>query len=136
MTAIQNQKRTIQIKEEADISVAIDAVLQLAFGMGMNKVNRTMLATSVSELATNIFRYADQGCIDISFMEGEVHQGIKVIARDEGPGIADIDLAMKDGFSTTKSMGVGLPGVERMSDTFAIESTPGQGTTVTVEKFL
>lgn len=136
MTAIPNQKRTIQIKEEADISVAIDAVLQLAFGMGMNKVNRTMLATSVSELATNIFRYADQGYIDISFMEGEVHQGIKVIARDEGPGIADIDLAMKDGFSTTKSMGVGLPGVERMSDTFAIESKLGQGTIVTVEKFL
>jgi serine/threonine-protein kinase RsbT len=92
------------------------------------------VATAISELARNIVTYAGHGEIRISLVTNGTRRGINVVARDEGPGIADIDLAMRQGYSTSGGLGIGLPGVRRIMDEFAIASDVG-GTTVTITKW-
>ena len=88
-----------------------------------------------SELARNIVTYAKKGEIRLQALNGPSRRGIRVIAQDEGPGIPDLDQALRDGFSTSGGLGVGLPGVRRLVDEFKIESEPNAGTTVTVVKW-
>ena len=96
----------------------------------------TMIATAISELARNILKYAREGEIVVETVPHNSKTGVSVVARDEGPGIADAGLAMQDGFSTANSLGLGLPGTRRKMDEFEIVSSPGHGTTVTVIKWL
>ena len=96
----------------------------------------TLIATAISELARNIVTYAKQGEIRLKVIEGSPdRRGIQVIAHDDGPGIADLDQALRDGFSTSGSLGVGLPGVRRLVDEFHIDSQRDRGTTVTITKW-
>ncbi len=102
---------------------------------GFSLTDMALIATAISELARNIVRYAKQGEITISRIEGSRSHGIMVIARDEGPGIRSTEQALQVGFSTSGSLGLGLPGVRRLMDDFEIHSKVGRGTTVTVRKW-
>jgi serine/threonine-protein kinase RsbT len=95
----------------------------------------TLIATAISELARNIVSYARQGEICIRAAQNSDRPGIVIIASDKGPGIRDITQALRDGYSTSGSLGLGLPGVRRLMDTFDIVSVLGKGTTVTVKKW-
>jgi serine/threonine-protein kinase RsbT len=90
----------------------------------------------VSELARNILKYADVGDIVLLPRSGVLKSGIEIRAEDHGPGIGDVELALKDSFTTGRSLGLGLPGVRRLMDEFDIASSPGEGTRVTIRKWL
>ena len=107
----------------------------LAIELGFSTGDATLIATSISELARNIVSYARKGEIILKIVHASSRQGISIIASDSGPGIRDIRQAMRDGFSTSGSLGLGLPGVRRLMDEFEIASEPGRGTMVTVKKW-
>jgi serine/threonine-protein kinase RsbT len=125
----------VQIKSERDIVVARQKGRALATKLGFSVGDATLIATAISELARNIIGYAGEGMITMNVIYNSKHQGLLVVASDEGPGIADIPLALRDGFSTSGSLGIGLPGVRRLMDEFKIDSAPGHGTIVTVIKW-
>lgn len=125
----------ITIERDSDVVTARQKGRQLAASCGFSSTDQTLIALAISELARNIVSYARRGEVVMSMLEGERH-GIEVIARDQGPGIQDIELALRDGYSTSKSLGLGLPGTRRVMDEFNIESQPGVGTTVTIRKWL
>lgn len=127
---------SVAIIRESDIVVARQKGRELAASVGFSSTDQTLLATAISEVARNIISYAGQGEITLSTIEAAGRRGILVIARDEGPGIPDLEAAMRDGYSTGKSLGVGLPGARRLVDDFDLASTLGVGTTVTLKKWL
>jgi len=102
---------------------------------GFSTGDATLIATAISELARNIVSYARRGEITLKIVNASVRQGILIVASDNGPGIPDIRQAMRDGFSTSGSLGLGLPGVRRLMDEFEITSQPGKGTMVAVKKW-
>ena len=101
----------------------------------MGLVNQTKLITAASELVRNMLNYANGGKILIEIVSRGRDNGIRLTFADKGPGIKDISLAMKDGYSTGKSLGLGLPGAKRLSNEFNIQSESGKGTTVTIIKW-
>lgn len=107
----------------------------LATDLGFRAGDLTLIATAISEIARNILIYAKQGEILLRPVQDGVRRGILVIGRDQGPGIPDIERAMQDGYSTAKSLGLGLPGAKRIMDEFDIVSEVGKGTTVTMKKW-
>ena len=123
------------ITSDQDIVAARQSGRALAAELGFSATDSTLIATAISELARNIVSYARKGEITVKTIHGPSRQGILVIASDNGPGIADVLQAMRDGFSTSGSLGLGLPGVRRLMDEFQIASQPGRGTTVTVKKW-
>lgn len=125
----------VAINSNQDIVVARQHGRALAAELGFSAVDGTFLATAISELARNIVSYAGKGEITIKVTRDSHRQGIVVIASDNGPGIRDIQQALRDGFSTSGSLGLGLPGVRRLMDDFEIKSRPGRGTVVTVTKW-
>ena len=125
----------IEISSTEGIVITRQKVRELASDMGFGTVDQTRIATSVSELARNIYQFADKGTVTIFSLEAE-RKGIRIVCEDDGPGIADIELAMTDGYSTAKSLGLGLPGARRLMDEFQIESEHGKGTRVTITKWL
>jgi serine/threonine-protein kinase RsbT len=134
----RSQKREdevrIPIHSDSDVVQARQAARELATRLGLSSTSLTEIATSVSEMARNIVRFAAPGEIVVELVE-EPRRGVRVIARDTGPGIADIDQALTDGYSTYQGLGIGLPGARRLMDEFAIVSEPGRGTTVTMTKW-
>jgi serine/threonine-protein kinase RsbT len=128
--------RRIAINRDADIVAARQAGRELAAEAGFKGTDLTLIATAISEVARNIVIYAKYGEIAIALLEERDRRGMAVVARDEGPGIADIEKAMRDGFSTGGSLGLGLPGARRLMDEFEIESRLGVGTTVTMRKWV
>lgn len=102
---------------------------------GFGTITQSRIATSISELARNIYLYAGTGTITISPLEREGVIGLQITAIDSGPGIPDIRRALEDGYSTSGALGAGLPGVRRMMDEFEIHSTLGEGTRVVVVKW-
>ena len=125
----------VSIGHEADIVIARKKGRELAVRGGFSSTDQTLIATAISEVARNIVEYAHRGEILLRSIEREGRRGLMVIARDSGPGIADVELAMQDGYSTANSLGMGLPGAKRLMDEFVLLSTPGQGTTVTMKKW-
>jgi len=125
----------VAINSDQDIVLARQKGRALAIDLGFSAVDATFIATAVSELARNILAYARKGEITLRAVQGSNRRGIQVVASDDGPGIPDIHQAMRDGFSTSGSLGLGLPGVRRLMDEFGITSQPGQGTTVKVKKW-
>ena len=123
------------IKSDQDIVIARQRGRALATELGFSSGDATLIATAISELARNIVSYARRGEITLEAVRGSARQGIMVIASDNGPGIPDVRQAMRDGFSTSGSLGLGLPGVRRLMDEFEIISQPGRGTTVKVKKW-
>jgi serine/threonine-protein kinase RsbT len=127
---------SVSIERESDIVTARQKGRALCAELGFANTDRTLVATAISEVARNIVRYAQRGEIVLARAELRGRVGILVIARDEGPGIADTALAMRDGFSTGQSLGLGLPGAKRLMDEFEITSAPNAGTTVTMKKWV
>jgi serine/threonine-protein kinase RsbT len=125
----------VAINADQDIVLARQKGRALAAELGFSAVDATFVATAISELARNIVAYARRGEITLQAVRGSSRQGIVVVASDDGPGISDIGQALRDGFSTSGSLGLGLPGVRRLMDEFEIDSRPGRGTTVTVKKW-
>jgi serine/threonine-protein kinase RsbT len=128
-------KTVMTIVREVDVIPFRNRVKELATKIGMGLVNQTKLITSASELARNMLKYANGGNVTLEVVSRGRENGIRLVFKDEGPGIADVDLAMKDGYSTTKSLGLGLPGTKRLVSDFKIESVVGKGTTVTIIKW-
>jgi serine/threonine-protein kinase RsbT len=134
MTTVDEELR-IPIASEGDIVIARQQGRTLAGQLGASRSAMTLVASAISELARNIVQYAREGEIVLSAVE-ESRRGIQIMARDHGPGIPDLELAMRDGYSTGGSLGLGLPGARRLMDEFAIDSEVGKGTTVLMRKWL
>jgi len=126
---------TIIIDSDAGVMCARQKGRELAMAIGIAGSDLTLIATAISEVARNIVQYAGQGKIEFRFVEGRGRRGLLIVARDQGPGIADIGRAMEDGFSTSKGMGLGLPGARRLMDDFEIVSEVGKGTTISMIKW-
>ena len=107
----------------------------MAAQLGFSGVDLTLIATAISEMARNIAVYAGEGEIVLDAIQDGSKQGILVVARDEGPGIPDVERAMQDGFSTGQSLGLGLPGARRLMDELEVASQAGKGTSVTMKKW-
>jgi len=129
------QEIRVVIHTDQDIVAARQKGRTLAVELGFSPGDATLVATAISELARNIVTYAGTGVVAIQGIQASGRQGILVIASDRGPGIADIRQAMRDGFSTSGSLGLGLPGVRRLMDEFDLQSRVGRGTTVAVKKW-
>ena len=104
--------------------------------MGYSSSSLTLITTAISELTRNILLYAGRGEIVLSRLQENGRPGIAVTAQDDGPGILDVNLAMQSGYSTSRSLGLGLPGVRRLMDAFVIVSEPWKGTIVTAKKWV
>ncbi|QIP18073.1 anti-sigma regulatory factor [Spirosoma aureum] len=123
------------ITREQDMVPFRNRVKEAAVKIGMGLVNQTKLITAASELFRNMIRYAGKGEVLIEVISKGRESGIRLTFSDQGPGIADIALAMQDGYSTGKSLGLGLPGTKRLVNEFTLQSTLGQGTTITIVKW-
>ena len=125
----------VTVSRDADIVTARQLGRELAAKVGFVGSDLTLIATAISEVARNIISYAENGEILLGAASRDGRQGLLVVAQDHGPGIADIDLAMRDGYSTGRSLGLGLPGARRLMDEFEIVSELGRGTTITMWKW-
>lgn len=125
----------VAIEREADIVLARQAGRQLAASLGFSTTDQTLIATAISEVARNIVVYAQHGEIVLCQTADDGRVGIVVMAIDQGPGIDNKELALRDGFSTKNSLGLGLPGARRLMDDFILDSEVGRGTTVTMKKW-
>jgi serine/threonine-protein kinase RsbT len=130
------QDIVVAIRSDGDIVAARQQGRSLAAAIGFTATDATLIATAISELARNIVLYAGQGEVMIRSVEVSLRKGIVISARDKGPGIRSIEDVLRDGYSTSGGLGLGLPGVKRLMDEFAIESELRQGTAVTIKKWL
>jgi serine/threonine-protein kinase RsbT len=126
----------IAIESDNDVVTARQRARELAARLELTSTDQTLLATAISEVARNITTYATRGEVLLSIVRvNGGREGIRVVARDSGPGIEDLDLAMQDGYTSGGGLGLGLPGARRLVDEFDIETAPSQGTTVTLVKW-
>lgn len=128
-------QETLPLYKEQEVILLRNRIKEYAVKIGMGLVNQTKLITGASELMRNMLKYAAGGTVKVEAVSKGRETGIRLVFTDKGPGITDIAQAMKDGFSTGKSLGVGLPGTRRLMNEFDIKSKPGEGTVVTVIKW-
>lgn len=126
----------VKILTEWDIVAARQLGRNVAKELGFGTVDQATITTAISELARNIYLYAGKGRICIEQVQEEGKKGLKIVAEDEGPGIADIKKVMEDGFSTSGGLGAGLPGVKRLMDQFELHSDAENGTDIQAVKWL
>lgn len=126
----------VEIVRDADVVTARQRGRVLAARVGFSATDQKVIATAISELARNIVKFADRGEVVLSATPHGARRGLQVVVRDVGPGIDDPEDAIRDGYSTYNGLGLGLPGARRLMDTFDLQSDPGHGTTVTMEKWL
>lgn len=126
----------LEIKTEEDIISSRSAAKELAREVGFGLVDQTKIATAISELTRNIVKYANEGILYLTTVEKNLRQGLEITCEDRGPGIDDIEVALREGFSTSKGLGMGLPGARKLMDEFELTSTAGKGTRVVVRKWL
>ncbi|MBI2700537.1 MULTISPECIES: anti-sigma regulatory factor [Mycobacterium] len=126
----------VAINTSDDIVAARKAGHQLAMDLGFTLTDVTMIATAISEIARNITSYAGHGEVRVAVADREGRRALVVRAEDEGPGIADIDRAMEDGYTTGRGLGMGLPGARRLMDRLIVESTLGRGTVIEMWKWV
>ncbi len=132
---LQQKSSVIPIQSDLDIVTARSAARDIAKSLGFGPIDQARIATAVSELARNIFLYAESGQVTTREVERSGRKGIEIEFKDKGPGISDVDQVMQDGYTTSRGMGMGLPGAKRLMDDFEIQSTVGVGTTVTCRKW-
>ena len=125
----------VPIRTDADIVQARQKGREMATRLGFASTDLVLITTAISELARNILLYAKDGEIMVKALNSGERNGILLVARDQGPGIPNIDLAMQGGYSTSGNLGLGLPGVRRLMDEMDIESKVGTGTTITARKW-
>jgi serine/threonine-protein kinase RsbT len=129
------QGKAAVIRSDLDIVIARTLARDTAKTLGFGAIDQARIATAVSELARNIFLYAGTGTVTVREVERSGRKGLEVICEDQGPGITSIDQVMQDGYSTSRGMGMGLPGAKRLMDEFDIRSQEGIGTTITCRKW-
>ncbi len=127
---------SLAIGREVDVYLAISRGRELATAIGFDIIDRTRVEIVILELSRNLLAHAGSGTLLLERVERDGHSGLSVLVTDQGPGIADIELAMQDGYSTASTLGAGLPGVRRLMDEFEIDSALGQGTRVRAIKWL
>jgi len=135
MMILSLSKDNIQVQKEQDVVLLRNRVREVAVKIKMGLVNQTKLITAASELLRNMLRYGGGGECLIEVVTRGRDNGVRLTFKDHGPGIPDIDAAMRDGFSTGKSLGLGLPGAKRLSNEFDLKSKPGEGTVVMILKW-
>ncbi|WP_088708328.1 anti-sigma regulatory factor [Noviherbaspirillum denitrificans] len=108
---------------------------ELAAALQFSTSERTIVATAISEIARNTVLYAKAGAMHLRLIRNGMKRGLMIVATDEGPGIPDLKLAMQDGYTTSRGLGIGLPGAKRLMDEFDIVSEVGKGTVITMKKW-
>jgi len=126
---------SVPIRSEADLVTARLRGREIASMLHFSSSELTLIATAISEVTRNILSYAGSGELDLQLVREGQKTGVSIIARDRGPGIADLFSAMQDGYSTSGGLGLGLPGSKRLMDEFNVASEVGKGTTVTMTKW-
>jgi serine/threonine-protein kinase RsbT len=126
----------VDVNNSDDIVTARQAGHELARQLGFSLTDVTMIATAISEIARNITSYAGRGEVRVGVQYRDGRQALVVRAEDDGPGIADIERALEDGYSTGRGLGLGLPGARRLMDRLVVESSPGKGTVVEMWKWI
>src|SRR6476661_3311372 len=134
MKLVLNKDKML-IEKEQDVVPFRNRVKEYAVKIGMSLINQTKLITAASELVRNMLKYGGGGLALIEVVSQGRDTGVRLTFQDKGPGIKDISLAMKDGYTTGKSLGIGLPGTKRLVSEFDIKSDVGIGTTVTILKW-
>lgn len=127
--------KQVVIRSDLDIVIARTAARDVAKQLGFGPIDQARIATAVSELARNSFLYAGGGVVHVRLLQQSGRIGIEIFCADEGPGIADLEQVMQDGYSTSRGMGMGLPGAKRLMDEFDLQSGEGVGTQVTCRKW-
>jgi serine/threonine-protein kinase RsbT len=125
----------VPVASDADVVAAREKGRELSAQLGFSSIDLTLIVTAISEVARNILLYAREGEIVLRLDSDGGQRAITVVARDEGPGIPDLELAMRDSYSTGNGLGLGLPGARRLMDEFEIESEISKGTTVVMKKW-
>jgi serine/threonine-protein kinase RsbT len=126
---------TMEIQSSADVVLVRQAVRKIAVEMGFGLVDQTKMVTAASELARNTLDYGGGGRVKLETLRQGERQGLQLIFEDRGPGIPDIEMALKDGFTTGGGLGMGLGGAKRLVNEFSIESTAGEGTRVRIVRW-
>jgi serine/threonine-protein kinase RsbT len=130
-----NRSDTLQIKQSDDVVRVRQEVRQRAVEIGLSIVDQTKIITAASELARNTLDYGGGGEVLIETLQDGGRKGVRLTFSDNGPGIADLDLALTDGYTTGNGLGLGLSGARRLSNEFHLESAPGQGTKVMIARW-
>lgn len=130
------QERTLLIRSDLDIVSARVEGRDMAKALGFGTIDQARIATAISELTRNIVLYAGEGTVTIRPVERGPRKGLEVVCEDHGPGIEDVNVVMQDGYSTSRGLGMGLPGAKRLMDDFEINSKAGVGTKIVVRKWL
>jgi len=125
----------VVVRRDVDIVLACQKGRALAERLGMSGNDQVVVVIAISEVARNIVNYADRGEIVLSAFGKNGRRGISIVARDEGPGILDVERALQDGYSTGSGLGLGLAGAKRLMDEFRVLSQPGRGTTIVMKKW-
>ena len=133
MTVLLSEQRPIKSSE--DVVGIRQAVRQRAIELGFNLIDQTKIVTAASELARNTVQYGGGGAITIEGLDDGGRRGLRLTFEDKGPGIPDIQLALRDGYTTGGGLGLGLSGARRLSSEFSIDSRPGEGTRVTIVRW-
>jgi serine/threonine-protein kinase RsbT len=126
----------LEIRTEEDIITSRAAAKELAREVGFGIVDQTKIATAISELTRNIVKYAREGLLHLRVVSRNQRPGLEIICEDRGPGIVDIEAALREGYTTGKGLGMGLPGARKLMDDFELTSAVNQGTRVMVRKWL
>jgi serine/threonine-protein kinase RsbT len=132
---VMPKNETINIQSSADIVLVRQAVRKFAVDLGFSLVDQTKIVTAASELARNTLDYGGGGKVQLEALQAGIRLGLKLSFEDQGPGIPDIDLALKDGYTTGGGLGIGLGGTKRLVNEFKIASRVGEGTCVTITKW-
>jgi serine/threonine-protein kinase RsbT len=129
------KNETLSIKSSSDVVKVRQFAREWAVLLGFSLVEQTKMVTAASELARNVLDYGGGGKVELEVLQNELRQGLKLTFADQGPGIADLDQALKDGFTTGSGMGLGLGGAKRLVNEFEIDSAPGRGTKVSITRW-
>ena len=125
----------VAIRTDADVVTARQEARTMGAALGFSSTDLTLLATAISEIARNITTYAGEGEVTLRVRNETGRAGIEVVATDEGPGIANVELAMQDGYTTGNGLGLGLPGTRRLVDEFELQTATGEGTRIRLVKW-
>jgi serine/threonine-protein kinase RsbT len=133
MAVLRHETRAVRSSE--DVVAVRQVVREWATSIGFSLVEQTKIVTAASELARNTLRYGGGGTVRLEALNDDRRRGLRLVFEDSGPGIVDIELALKDGHSTGGGLGLGLGGAKRLANEFDIVSRPGEGTRVTIARW-